>query len=204
MTTDFSISKGRELAPGGALEVAATISAYEHSMRPLKDGEPDLRGPASDALAKGLSLIAGKVNPSISIEQGNVWRSAMLMALSDLPPRVAIAAAKDAMHVPMRFLNEVEAVIREKAEPIFARHREAIHRLNRLLADIQRPSDNLLGAPAGYEKGEVPDLTDEEVIKAWTSGLGRTFIKLGIAMGHISAERVESLVAGITVEGDSA
>lgn len=201
MGTDFSISKGRELAPGGALKVAATIAAYEHSMRPLKDGEPDLRGPASDALAKALSLIAGKVNPSISIEQGNVWRSAMIMALSDLPPRVAIAAAKEAMHVPMRFLNEVEAVIREKAEPIFARHREAIHRLRRLQAYLEKPASNLLSAPEGYERGDVPDLTDDEIIKIGGGELGRSMLKIGVSKGYLTQERYDRLVGRAHGEG---
>lgn len=206
MGEDFSIKAASELVTGGPLEVAATVSAYEASLAPLSISEPDLKGDMSNRLAKALSAIGAKVSPTMTIEQGKTWQAAMMLALSNLPGRVAAKAAQEAIHVPMKFLNEAEAAIREKAEPIEARHREAIHRLRRLQEALERGGDKLLEAPEGYENGKSPPLTDEEIRDLLGSELGRKIIDMGITAQHLSRERVDAIKRDmpLVVEGDAA
>jgi hypothetical protein len=201
MSDNFSIKAAADLVTGGPLEVAATVAAYEASLRPLNEIERSLTGDASNALSEALSALGAKIAPTMTPEQAKAWRGVMLVALSDLPSRVGIRAAREAIHVPMKFMNEVETVVREKAAPIEARHREAIHRLRRLQAALEQPALNRLAAPEGYERGDVPDLTDDEIIKIGGGELGRSMLKIGVSKGYLSQERYDRLVGQAQGEG---
>lgn len=104
------------------------------------------------AISSRLKPLAAKIVPTMSPEQGKVWLDAMTDALSDLPAMIALTAAKRAIHVPMKFLNEVEGVIREFAAEITTVRRDAIWRLERLLADL-----------AAASRPTLPPVPEEEV-----------------------------------------
>lgn len=83
--------------------------------RSTKDIEPTSSGPISNDLSDNLRPIGAKIAPQLSGEQATAWRKAIVMALSDLPPDVALMAVRKTMHTPMQFLSEVETKVRENA-----------------------------------------------------------------------------------------
>lgn len=94
-----------------------SIDALRCELDPLGNPRNDSGGWTDEAkaISKALAPLGAKVAPTIADEQGKTWRMAMVMALSDLPPRIAIEAIGDAMHQPIRFLSEAEEVIRRMA-----------------------------------------------------------------------------------------
>ena len=92
---------------------------------PLKDIEPHTDGPLSRQLGNILRPIGAKIAPHLSGEQAAAWRKAMVMALSDIPADVAIPAATEAIHQPMKFLSDVETAIRDAAQPRILRMNRA-------------------------------------------------------------------------------
>jgi len=102
-------------------------------MTPLKDVEPDCNGELSKQAGDILRPIGAKIAPQLSSEQATAWRKAVVLALSDLPPDVMILALRDAIHTPMKFLNEVEEAVRAKASIGVNRLNVAASKLNDLL-----------------------------------------------------------------------
>lgn len=186
-----------QLAEG--LDMDEVIAGYLRGLRPLNEAEPagksardtDKAGWFSAGLGNDLALLAIKIAPTMSEAQNTAWISVMVTALSDLPGRVSREAAQSALHVPMKFLNEVEGVIREKADVIVSRHNGAVWRLRQLRAAIDAQG-NLQGNLAGSRPGEEPDrpLTEAERAHLATNpwGLGDLAVKLGM----IEADPVRS------------
>lgn len=140
--------------PGSPVDALAILDGW---MVPLKDREPAGKpGKGTQRVAAALKMIGAKIAPTMSDEQAKVWVAAVTFALSDLPARVAIRAAEDAMHVPMRFLNEVEGVVREKAIEVSARYALARQNLERLMREMA-PQPPALPAP------DVVELTAEQM-----------------------------------------
>lgn len=122
-------------------DVETALAMAHRGMLPLKETEPKLDRSSSRALLNALADIGQKIAPTIDDTAGQKWRVALLKALSDLPGKVAVQATQAAMHEPMRFLNEVETVIREKAEGLQSRQRVSLIRLERLLQEIERAAN---------------------------------------------------------------
>ncbi len=174
-----------QLAEG--LDMDEVIAGYLRGLRPLTEAEPggksardpDKAGWFSAGLGNDLALLAIKIAPTMSEAQNTAWISVMVTALSDLPGRVAREATQAALHEPMKFLNEVEGVIRDKADAIVSRHNGAVWRLRQLRAAIEargRPVQSLPDAEPDRPLTEAE--RDHLATNPW--GLGDLAVKLGM------------------------
>ncbi len=111
------------------------------AFQPVPDERSAQHAEWRTALESRINPIAAKIAPTMSKDQAAAWRDAMVIALSDLPAMIGLTATKRAIHVPMSFINEVEGVIRGIAAEIADGRREAIARLERLIADIERAAN---------------------------------------------------------------
>ncbi|WP_380873618.1 hypothetical protein [Sphingomonas sp. DBB INV C78] len=199
LSDDWTMETG--LAALAGEDIRATVAAYEASMLPLQraedmgaiatdaDGRPQF-GPQMTAVRTWLKPLGMKIAPSMSPEQCAAWLTAVAMALSDFPARVIVKAAQAAIHIPMSFLNEVDGHVRKEAEAQMQRHATALARLKRMHAEIERAAEPKLPPSAGWENGEAPRLTPEEIRRTpmWV-------LKLGIAAGDITQEEVDAAKA---------
>jgi len=160
----------------------AALAILDDMMVPLKTREPlGQAGERTNRLANSLRLLGAKIAPTMSEEQVQVWLAAMTAALSDLPARVSIRACEDAIHSPMRFLNEVEGVVREKADEVAARYRLAKHRLEALKRDLAAVSTPKLEGPARM-------LSDEELQQ-----MPDELRRIGIGAGWLAEDETGTL-----------
>lgn len=137
-------------------------------------------GEKTTELVNALRPIGILISPGMSPDQAGAWLAAMVAALSDLPPPVAVKAAKDALLVPMRFANEVHGVIRERAVVHQERLEAAIIRLRMALRDLEREP-----MPA-IECHEPRKRTDADYQAMARSRTGRTLLRVGLDAGHIT------------------
>jgi len=168
----WSLSSGHET--GGDANTA--IEMLKAQATPLKEVEPrgivdDKRGPKTERLMGSLRTIGAKIAPGMSEEQVNVWLGAMIVALSDLPFSFAIGGATEAIHVPMKFLNQVEEVVRDKAETFRVKNSVAITRLRNFEADLKRVDQPKLPEPNPVSHEELqsmsPQLRDLGISAGW-------------------------------------
>ncbi len=130
-----------------------------------------------------LRRLAVKIAPGMSVEQGKPWRDVMVDALSDLPGMVALTAAKRAIHRPMKFLNEVEAIVREIAQTVMLERKVARMRLDELLAEM-KPANR----PALPPQAEGAPFSADEIRKM--SPAMRTF---GVSVGALTQDQVDAV-----------
>lgn len=134
------------------------------------------------AMDERLRRLAVKISPGMSVEQGKPWRDVMVDALSDLPAMVALTAAKRAIHRPMKFLNEVEAIVREIAQTVMLERKVARMRLDELLAEMKRAN-----RPALPPQADGAPFSPDEIRKM--SAAMRAF---GVGVGAISQTDVDA------------
>lgn len=143
-------------------EVEQAIAEIEATL-PLAQTDRKLNGPETNAIADALRPIGAKLAPSMSHEQAVAWRCAVVLALSDLPARIALYGVRKAIHRPMQFLNEVDGVAREYANEALDRQRNALHRLKRMRAEIERaanPQPKLEAPPMDWTEESVAEAND--------------------------------------------
>ncbi len=101
------LAEGWAVKLAGETDEGALRRAIDELSNPvaLADEDPGLTGDAAKRIDQHLRPIGAKVAPEIGGEAAKAWRAAMLMALSDLPSRVAIHATAKAVHRPYNFLN---------------------------------------------------------------------------------------------------
>ena len=186
----FDADAARAVVAGGA-SVIATLNAYEASMIPAKDADAATRNAAARALHDALRPIGSKVAPHLSTGQAKAWCVAMVGALSDLSPRTAAKAAREALHVPMQFLSEAETAIRAKASEIDRRHWRALQRLRWLQAEIEAAAQPKLAAPVGWEGGQTARLTAEELRRT-----PKHVLQFGLSAGFLTKADLEA--AGVS------
>lgn len=184
----------------GALEVAGP-APFETISEALVKLEADLAPVPADqgerkswtaAMDERLRRLALKIQPGMSPEQSGPWRDVMVEALSDLPALVALTAAKRALHRPMKFLNEVETVVREIAEDVESERRSAIARLEYFRSQIARAA---VAQPALPPPDPVEPISIEE-IRSMLPGL----VAIGLKQGWITQEQVDAARAGQEAE----
>lgn len=184
------------LADAEGVNVADVIAAYERRLGlTLADRDPMFNGDATAKVRTALKLIGMKIDPRMDEEQAMTWLTAVAMALSDFPWWVITAAVPAAIRVPMRFLNEVDGVVREKAEDVMRRHRVALYRLRALEREIANAAKPKLEAPEGWDGGDRPPPTKEELRKMARSELGITVLRLGLGNGHIAQEDFDAAIS---------
>lgn len=171
-------------SPVVALELleAMLVPAKEIEPNGLADGK---RGPKTNKLMQSLRAIGAKISPTMSGEQVDVWIVAMTTALSDLPFSFSTKGAADAIHVPMKFLNEVETVVREKAEAAATRHRIAMHRLRTFERQLKAASEPALPPP------EPRDFTQDEI-----NSMSPPLLRIGLKNEWITQEQYDSAMQG--------
>lgn len=176
---DLEAAKSIVLAAKEGFDLDGSIKSYQVWLgRGLRDYEPGLDGKRTEGVRNALKPIGIKVDPKMEPEICAAWLSVMAMALRDLPPRVIIEAAEEAILTPIRFLNEVDGIIRKEAEKIMVRHRLAILRmleLKRALGQASRPA--LTADPIKP--------TREDYMKAGRGELGRALLRMGNKAGMI-------------------
>ena len=173
------------LAPDGLdpLEITATIEAARNALLPSSSLPKAELEAALDATIDALRPLGAKVMPLASEEQGRAWIVAVATALSDLPARYVVQAARSALHVVFKFPNEVEASVRTMAEALVENHERAIRRMEAMCAEIERarrPKQPQLPTP------EPKPWTVERVRKT-----PRYLVNAGIAGGFIDPAIVD-------------
>lgn len=134
LSPDWRLASAADADPA---TVAQAIAEIEQA-KSLAEIEPKLNGPHAEAVLDALRPIGAKIDPRMDANQGTAWRAAVTMALSDLPPRIALYAVRKTVHVPMSFLNEVEREARKIATEALERQTTALYRLKRMRAEIER------------------------------------------------------------------
>lgn len=182
-SSTWTLSEAMNMAAN--VELFPLLARYERGLVPLKEAEPDPQAPSaklSIGLADDLAMLLTKVAPTMSTDQADSWIKVMMIALGNLPGRVAREAAQAAMYRHMKFPNEIEDVVRQLAEGLMARHRLACARLLEMAAEGRRREL--------ATEGEPEELSDEEIRR-----LKPEFISLGIRCGALSQERVDRAFA---------
>jgi hypothetical protein len=119
-------------------DIDRAMARYKTSLAPLIEQDPEFTGADAKMVDQLLRPIGMKIAPNLSPDQADGWRSAMLLALSDLAPPILIGALKKTIHQPMEFLSAVETVVRDKAADVQRRHDNAAWRLKMLREAIHR------------------------------------------------------------------
>lgn len=184
----WSLGRAKPMAD----QIEDTRSRLEAAAVPLSEVEPGgvvrqgdrfrFEGKRTRIIADGLKPLGIKVQGRMSADEANVWIGAMVLALSDLPFAFLKRGIMDALHVPFRFLNEIEGVIRERAALAEGRHRHAMRRLREFERSL-RPVEKALPSPER-------DLTQDEI-----NALDRTFLNMGLKAGFITKEQFDIAIA---------
>lgn len=157
--------------PDEALALADDLEgarqAIEMQMLPLKVVEPNgvafdekterfqFTGKRAKIIRDGLRPIGIKISGRMSTGEANAWFAAMILALSDLPFSYLRRAIDEVVHVPMKFLNEVETEIRIKAKASATRHNLALMNLKRLERELANPTVKALPRPEPLRGDEL-------------------------------------------------
>lgn len=184
LSTEWTSEKGMAVLNGANPQDA--IAAYEAGLKPLAEAEPNFDGPGSKGLRDWLKPIGMKISPSMAPEVCSTWLTAVVMALSDFPAKVATQAARNAIRTPMQFLNEVDGHVRAEAEKLMETHRYALRRLRWMKEDIERaakPQQPQIASPG--EDGRP--LTNAEI-----RALAPTFRRIGLANGWLTQEQIDA------------
>ncbi len=166
------------------IEVMPILARYERGLTPLKEVEPDPARPGrwSAGLGDDLSLLLTKVSPGIGTEQADAWIKVMVLALGDLPGRISREAARMALHRPMRFANEIEAVIRQIAAGLMAQHSIACARLRQMAAEQDRRRRGATDDPGPITNAQIRHMPP-------------AYRSLGVTLGHLTQEQVDAALA---------
>lgn len=172
-------------------EINFSIETLSQWMVPLKDQEPeniieDLKrdlgfrfvGRMTCLLVDALRPLAVKTSGKIGSPPPRdigVWLASMVAALGDIPPRIAVRAANDALHVPIRFPNEIESAIREVAKGVKIRYDLARTRLERMKRDAEKSSSR------EHEGRKFSPILSDEELQRMPEGLR----KIGIGAGWL-------------------
>lgn len=152
----------RALTSTSLEEVSAAIAEIE-ATQPLSRVEPKLDGVWANRVLDALRPLGAKISIGAKPEDVRAWTTAVVAALSDLPPRIAVGALRKALHRPMRFLNEVEFVVREYAEEAIEAQANALWRLKRMKREIERaanPLPQIEQKPKVWTQAEIDEAND--------------------------------------------
>lgn len=180
-----------------AAVITASINRLAVMKIPASEVEPNgllegKRGPRTNRLIKALSMLGAKISPTMAEEQMQAWMAAMVRALSDLPFAFAQKGAEAAIHEPMKFLNEVEGVVRDKAEDARRKHDVAMRRLRNFLRQIEQAGEPKLPPP------EPVEMTQEQI-----NATPKPLLDAGLEAGFITQEQYDIAVSnggGVSVD----
>ncbi|KQM65800.1 hypothetical protein ASE75_06100 [Sphingomonas sp. Leaf17] len=166
--------------------IAAAIAKTMHDLRPVP-ADPVGRDAWSKAIDLRLIRLAVKVLPTASESQTQLWRDALVEALSDLPAMISLTAAKRAIHRPFRFIGEIETAVREISAEMQAERHQRLTLLRRMQTEVERAlrPPPTLPAPAA----DAP-LTGAQ-IRAMSSDLRR----MGLTAGFITQDEIDAALS---------
>ncbi|WP_242137365.1 hypothetical protein [Sphingomonas sp. TREG-RG-20F-R18-01] len=189
------------MAQADGVDVVAVLAGYERGLMPLAEAEPkgrSLRDPSAAGalttlLGDDLAMLATKIAPTLATDQADAWIKVMCVALSDLPGRVAREAATAALHRPMKFLNEVESVIRDEAAAITVRHSVALRRLKQMADAIARasmPSTTLPDDDVSTGPMPLARIRALSRLEGWPA-----FKKIGLSTGSFTEDEIDAALS---------
>lgn len=120
-----------------AVEIIEQALVKVRDKTALRDIEPDAAGKHSRRLVDAVRPIGALIDPKMAQNDMQTWCAALVAALGDMPPRQALYGARAAVHVPMKFLNEVHATIRECAKEAETLRSLAELRLEKMLREME-------------------------------------------------------------------
>jgi hypothetical protein len=123
--------------------IQQAIALTERANVPARDEDPRLETDKARELIEALRNLGIKAAPMASADQAMSWVTVTAMALGDMPFTVSIRAAREALFEPIRFLSDVEAAVRRKAEGELAVRNLACMRLQRALRMAERGVKNI-------------------------------------------------------------
>jgi hypothetical protein len=151
---------------GMALTLPVTVDELDRALasiesRPLKEVEPKGDGPLSRQIEDLLRPIGAKTDPRLSSDQAKAWRGAVRLALSDVPFPIVARAIRKSWHTAFRFLNEVEADVREKIVEAEKQQRIAMWRLTKWREAVKRAAEPQPALPAPPQARATQQEVDE-------------------------------------------
>lgn len=123
--------------PRAAVETA--LANYRKAMIPANRLTKAERQDDQKALATLIRSIGLRLRPEFSEDQAQAWIASIVEALDDQPLRLALAAAREAVHAPIRFPGEVHPTILEKIAAHRLTYERAMRNLDALLKAIDAP-----------------------------------------------------------------
>jgi hypothetical protein len=161
--------------------VAESLAYLAEGLAPVPTDPEMLKG-WKTAMDERLRRLAAKIAPGMPEAPAAVWREVMVDALSDLPAMVSLTAAKRALHKPMKFLNEVEGIVRDIAAMVLAERNHARRRIEDLPLRARRETPALPpqeeGAPFSFDE-----------IKRMSASMRR----LGVSTGAFTQEQLDEV-----------
>lgn len=192
---------GQAMAVADGVDLVALEARYREPARPLSETEPDgmsarepgKRGRYSRALGDALGMICTKSNPTMSADQSDAWVKAMLLALDNVPGKVAVAAAAAVLRRSVKFLGDVDGMIRDEAATVLARRTMVAARIRELREAME------WRAPAQVKDRTSIDATPNQ-LRRWP----REWIDMGIGQGWLDPAAVAAAREGLADDERSA
>lgn len=137
-------------------DVHAALAEVRRWLVPMNERDPKLAAsvgvataaiadhPELGELAEELKMIGRRVRPDFSEDQAVHWVGGSVLALTNLPPHVAVQAARAARHRAFSFLGDVDKAVREEAAKILARYDLTRTRLQVLLREMAKAAQPVL------------------------------------------------------------
>lgn len=141
-------------------EVVAAIKGFKEAMIPAKQKQRAQIIEEQKELAKLIGQIGNIINPNLSDRSAKEWAMNIVDALSILPIRIALAAARDAKHQPINFFNEVHPLIVTLSKPHESAYRLAISNLERLLREIDNPQKRIEKQSPAMSHEELQEMSE--------------------------------------------
>jgi hypothetical protein len=177
--------------PGHIVEA---IDGFE-TMPALIDVEPNLDGPNAESVRTSLKTIGAKTWPRMPQSAKADWINGMMLGMSDLPLRVLVSAAREAVHRTYSFENQVEVVIREIAAKQIDRNARALRRLKQRMVEIERAANPPVAQIE--DQNASPEMSIDHVAAIMRGPCGATLIGMGLSAGWLTPEIVEQARAQI-------
>lgn len=178
---------GQAMAVADGVDLVALEARYREPARALSETEPHgmsarepgKRGRFSLALADALGMICVKSSPTMSADQSDAWVKSMLLALDNVPGKVAVEAAAAVLRRPVKFLGDVDQMIRDEATGILARRTMVATRIKELREALAWQ------APAQIEDRTPIEATPQQ-LRRWP----REWIDIGLGQGWLDLAAV--------------
>lgn len=160
--------------------IAATLEQYQLAQVPLEDLDKPQFDETIQELKRPIRSIGLRLRPDFTQDQARMWVASMVEALTHLPPRPAISAAKEAKHAPLEHPSQVLKCILERSEPHISKLRRAERQLRKMLEMKDHPDRFKVSEPG---TPELQALSHDE-LQAMPHHLRR----MGIGAGWLSED----------------